>query len=525
MPAPIEPSLEPNFDSVAFRTWFALAIDLVARAQVRLDSENLFPVADGDTGANVLATLESGAEALNCADGEVISLARKVARATLIEARGNSGVILSEILRGLADGLERGLGAGLIQANLSAQRAVTRPVNGTILTAMAAGAAAITQQMNDRQAATAAWTAARAAALESAVEPPIPSASGTIDAGAHALERILAALAGTMDPTLQPIEPLPASTILAPTGAGSPIPNNDGAYEVMYLLPNTSTEFADSLRNKLADLGQSVLVVGGDELWNIHVHTDDPGLAIEAGLALGTPNRIKVTALNPGGATEFCVSTRRVIAVANGAGIAEIMHGVGAMVISAFDSRRVVSQEWWQATIGASEVVLLPQDRHGLHSAHEAVSDIRNSGIRVAVIPTRSTVQALAAMAVHDPLRSFDDDVVAMTSAASHTRHATLAFAKDQYRSGQISYDKGDAIGIIDGEIMVAGSDLAQVAENVLNRMLMGGGDLLTLVTGADATNDLANRLTQFARSVIPDLVIAIHDGGQAWYPLLIGVE
>jgi DAK2 domain fusion protein YloV len=514
----------PDFDSDAFRAWFALAIELVGQARLRLDGENLFPVADGDTGANVLATLESGAEALAAADGEVTSLAKTAARATLIEAKGNSGVILSEILRGLANGLERGLGAGLISADAAAQRAVTRPVAGTILTAMAAAAAAVEANMGDKEVALAAWSAARDAALQSALTPPIPSAQGTIDAGAHALERILAALAGTLDPTLQPIEPLPASSVLPTADLRSPQLNVDGGFEVMYLLPDTSAEAADFLRDKLSGLGRSVLVVGSHELWNVHVHTDDPGEVIESGLAIGRPTRIRVASLSSGGDQEICISARRIVAVANGVGIAEVLREAGAVVISALDSRRVTPEEWWQATIGASEVLLLPQDRHGVQSAQEALAEIRNTGIRVAVLPTRSTVQALAAIAVHDPLRSFDDDLVAMTSAASHTRFATLAFAKSN-RKSPVPYTFGDAIGIIDGEVMVVGRNLAEVAENVLRRMLMGGGEILTLIRGADATGELADQLSTTARSLIPEIAIAIQDGGQAWYPLLIGVE
>lgn len=520
MPTP-EP---PTFDAAAFREWFALAIELVKQACLRLDGENLFPVADGDTGTNVLATLESGAEALAEAVGGVTTLAKTAARATLIEARGNSGVILSEILRGFAEGLDEGLYAGLISADAAAQRAVTRPASGTILTAMAAVSAAVEATMSDREVALAAWSAARDAALQSAIAPPIPSARGTIDAGAHALERILGALAGTMDPTLQPIEPLPASSILPASQLPTPWPSADGAFEVMYLLPDASTQAADHLRTELSDLGRSVLVVGSDELWNVHVHTDDPGGAVEAGFSVGRPTRIKITSL-ASAIEEVCTSARRIIAVANGAGIAEILRASGAVVISAFDSRRVAPEEWWQSTIGASEVLLLPQDQHGVLSAQEALQEIRNAGIRVAVVPSRSTVQALAAVAVHDPLRSFDDDLVAMTSAAGHTRYATIAFAKESDRSSHIAYKTGDAIGIIDGEIMVAGTDLAEVAESVLRRMLAGGGEILTLVTGADADRELAKALAATARTLISEVKVLIHDGGQAWYPLLIGVE
>lgn len=443
----------------------------------------------------------------------------------MIGAKGNSGVILSEILRGLAEGLDNGLAAGLVSAEAAAARAVTRPVQGTILTAMTEAVASIQTGMSDREVAVAAWTSARAAALDSAVSPPIPSAKGTVDAGAHALERILGALAATMDPALSPIEPLPAPQVLKATDLPSPLRTADGAFEVMYLLADTEIKAADLLRAKLTALGRSVLVVGSQEMWNVHVHTDDAGSAIEAGFAIGKPTRIKITSLLSASDQEVCISTRRIVAVANGAGIAEVLRKSGAVVITAFDSRRVTPEEWWQATIGASEVLLLPQDRHGVLSAQEALAEIRNSGIRVAVLPTRSTVQALAAIAVHDRLRPFDDDLVAMTSAAVHTRYATLALAKKSKSTSQVNYQAGDVIGIIDGEIMVSGTDLAEVAGNVLRRMLAGGGEILTLITGADSGAELANELAELARTLAPEIEIVIHDGGQAWYPLLIGVE
>ena len=514
----IERPSSTSFDADGLRHWYSLAVELIGAAQGRLDAENLFPVADGDTGANVLATLESGVEALASAQGELTTLAKAAARATLIEAKGNSGVILSEILRGFADGLAGGLASALISADVAAQRAVARPVGGTILTAMTAAAGAVRPAMSDREVAIAAWSAARSSALSSASSPPVPSALGTIDAGAHALERILAALAATLDPSLLPIEALPNRTSgISSSTSRSIAPAPDGDFEVMYLLPDTGTQAADDLREKLSRLGESVLVVGSSELWNVHVHTNDAGGAIEAGIAVGKPNRIRVISLSPLAGEEVCETKRRIIAVANGIGIANVLRSAGAEVILAFDSRRVTADEWSKATIGAREVLLLPHDRHGLLSAQESISEIRQAGIRVAVLPTRSTVQALAAIAVHDPLRDFDDDIVAMTAAAGHTRYATLAFSRASNHNTMADYEAGDAIGIIDGEIRVAGRELSAVAQDVLQRMLMGGGEILTLITGADATREMADQLAKSARLLAPAIEITIHDGGQAW--------
>jgi len=512
-----------TFDALALREWLSASINFIAEVSDRLDGENLFPVKDGDTGANVLATLASGADAISGADGDLGALANLTASALLIGAKGNSGVILSQIFRGFSDGIEGGLASALTSADNAAKLAVTRPVDGTILTAMAAAVASLEPSMNDAEVATSAWSAARLAALGTAAKPPIPSALGTIDAGAHALERILAALAVTLDPSLKPIEPLRAGESLTAHPQSRRTP--DGGFEVMYLLREASASDAAALRERLMLIGESVLVVGSEELWNVHVHTNDAGAAVEAGLAHGVPYRMRITSLASSGGEEVCESRRRVIAVANGAGISDVLRAAGATTIAAFDSRRVAPDEWWQATLGADEVVLLPQDRHGLVSAQEALAEIRGDGIRVAVLPTRSTVQALAAIAVHDPLRPFDDDVVAMTSAASHARYATLAIAKSASSASQIPYAAGDALGIINGEILVVGKDLAEVANEAVRRMLMTGVEILTLITGADATRKLADDVAATAKGLAPNVEIVIHEGGQAWYPLLIGVE
>lgn len=516
----------PTFDASALKAWLSTAIEFIAEVSGRLDRENLFPVKDGDTGANVLATLVSGAEAIKGglagADDGLVALADLTASALLIGAKGNSGVILSQIFRGFADGIDGGLANALASADKAAKLAVTRPADGTILTAMAAAVADLKPAMNDAEVATAAWSAARSAALGTAAKPPVPSALGTIDAGAHALERILAALAVTLDPALKPMGPLRTDATL-PVIPQMRRPS-DGDFEVMYLLRGASTADAMALREQLMLIGESVLVVGSADLWNVHIHTNDAGAAVEAGLAHGVPYRVQITSLvSPG--EEVCEASRRVVAVANGVGIADVLQAAGATVITAFDSRRVTPDEWWQAALGADEVVLLPQDRHGLASAQEALAAIRSDGIRVAVLPTRSTVQALAALAVHDPLRPFDDDVVAMTSAAGHTHYATLAIAKNASGDCKTPYAVGDVLGIISGEVLVVGKDLLGVANEVVRRMLMAGVEILTLITGADATAELADDVAAAAKALAPKIEIVIHAGGQAWYPLLIGVE
>lgn len=296
------------------------------------------------------------------------------------------------------------------------------------------------------------------------------------------------------------------------------------------------------LRATLAGLGDSLVVGGGDGLWNIHVHVDDAGAAVEAGVRAGRPHQIRITHFAeaaaragsrgaaraagagdpPDGPTE-----RAVLSVVTGAGLAELCRAAGAAVLTAAPDVPPSSAELAQAVrrCAAREVIVLLNDPELRAGAGAAADQLREEGLRIAVLPTRSPVQGLAALAVHEAGRRFDEDVVAMTSAAGATRYAELAVAEGESWTMAGVCQAGDVLGLIDGDVAVIGSGIAQTGAEVLSRMLAAGGELVTLVLGEGVEPDLADRLVAHARRRRPEVDTVVFAGGQESAPLLIGVE
>ncbi|MGP4002013.1 DAK2 domain-containing protein [Streptomyces sp. 8N706] len=319
------------------------------------------------------------------------------------------------------------------------------------------------------------------------------------------------------------------------------------AYEVIYLLEADDDAVA-TLRTRLDALGDSLVVVGGDGLWNVHVHVDDAGAAVEAGLHAGRPYRIRIThfasaapdraqdrapaALAGEARAEYDAAGRErtqrvIIAVVPGEGLAGLCRDAGANVVTARPGEPPASGELVQAIrrAHAREIVLLPNDASLRHTAAAAAEQARAEGMRVALIPTRSSVQGIAALAVHEPGRRFDEDVVAMTSAAGATRYAELAVAERQSWTMAGVCQAGDVLGLVDGDVAVIGPDLTGTAMTVLDRMLAAGGEMVTLVLGSGIPDDLADRLEAHVREHHLAVDTVVYRGGQPSVPLLIGVE
>ncbi|HEY5833643.1 dihydroxyacetone kinase, partial [Streptomyces sp.] len=312
-----------------------------------------------------------------------------------------------------------------------------------------------------------------------------------------------------------------------PSGGEEPREDGGPGFEVIFLL-EAPDEAVAGLRGRLDALGESLVVVGGDGLWNVHVHVDDVGAAIEAGIEVGRPYRIKVThfrdqAREPRGER----ATRAVVAVVQGEGLAGLCGQAGATVVAVRPGEQPASGEIAAAVrrAHAREVVLLPNDAELRHAAGAAAEQARADGVRVALIPTRSPVQGLAALAVHEPSRRFDEDVVAMTSAAGATRYAELAIAEHRSWTMAGVCQAGDVLGLIDGDVAVIGAGLAETAATVLDRMLAAGGELVTLVLGAAAPPGLADRVEAHVRDRHLAVDTVTYEGGHHSCPLIIGVE
>ncbi|HYJ57160.1 MAG TPA: DAK2 domain-containing protein, partial [Mycobacterium sp.] len=511
-----------QLDADALRRWGDVGLVALGRARAEIDALNVFPVPDGDTGTNLFLTFEAGVSAA-AADqrADLAALTATFARGALLGARGNSGVIVSQLFRGMAESFSTVTGpvggpefsAALTHAADLGYAAVARPVEGTVLTVARAAAAAASAGVNAALANTVqqAAAAARVALAKTPEQLPVLRLAGVVDAGGRGLVVLLDALQVvvtgiTADDTASDTEwERPVAGNERSVHGADP---NGPAFEVMYLLeaPDGST---NALRDQLDSLGDSVVVVGGDGLWNIHVHTDDPGSAVEAGVAVGRTFRIRITSLvsdadDPAGAT------RGVVAVAPGRALADLFESVGATTVNGGPGNRPSPASLLAAieANGAREVVLLPNDPDHLAAAETAAALCRHKGIRVAVVPTRAPVQGLAALAVHDDQRRFDDDVVSMTSAAGSTRHGAITIAVREAMTSVGVCRAGDVLGLIDGDVSVLGSDLATVAHEVVDRMLAGGGELVTVVQGSGEGAQLAQQLKRHLHDVRPDVEV-----------------
>jgi len=564
------------FDALAVRTWCALALAALGRAREEIDAINVYPVADGDTGTNLYLTLESACAAVEAAFAghgtgtgpagtpgipTVADAARAMAHGALIGARGNSGTILAQLLRGMAqvlaaeaDGGSAGVdGPGLClalrHAADAARQAVAHPVEGTVLTVASAAADAATAADGDcGTVARAAYEGASAALAATPGQLAVLGRAGVVDAGGRGLVTVLGALVETFRgeaPGGGTTGGAGAARVRVPARSevveARPAPDgpdecadvvSGSAFEVIYLLEAEDAAVA-RLRERLDGLGDSLVVVGGDGLWNVHVHVDDAGAAVEAGVEAGRPYRIRITHFGAGdvhtggGRPPRERVQRAVVAVVPGEGLAGLYGEAGATTVLARPGEPPASGELVEAVrrAHAREVVLLPNDADLRHTAAAAAEQARSEGIRVALIPTRSAVQGIAALAVHEPERRFDEDVVAMTSAAGATRYAELAVAERQSWTMAGICQTGDVLGLIDGDVAVIGSDVTATAEAVIDRMLQAGGEMVTLVLGDEAPESIAAHLEGRVREGYLAVDTVVYRGGRQGALLLIGVE
>jgi DAK2 domain fusion protein YloV len=544
------PGVLKALDEAAVGRWSRAVVDALSAARGRLDELNVFPVPDGDTGTNLLLTAEAGHTALHAA----LQAARDdgtrppespwavLARGAVLGARGNSGAILAELLRGLADGLADApvvdgelLAAALSSAARSAYAAVADPEEGTFLTVARSGAeaaaAAVAAGRTDladvvRSAADGAHTALQAttgqlAALRDA---------GVVDAGGAGWCLVLDALVGTVTgspPVRPPLDGRPTRPRRPPAQLPGPPAPGPGS-EVQFLLADSDEDSVARLRTRLAELGDCLVVVGvdtpGGREWNVHVHVSDVGAAVEAGIEAGRPHRLTVTPLAPVRAPAAAPGARAVVALACSCGLAELFAGEGVTVLTA-PVGEVQEDAVLLAVLGtgAEQVVVLPNHPEVTALAVRAVDRAREEGRDAVVVPTWSAVQGLAAVAVTDPARRFGDDVVAMAEAAAATRWAEVTVADHEALTSAGRCQAGDVLGSAEGDVVVIGADLTTVARDLLDRLLSAGGEMATLVVGEDAA--FGDAVCAHLSAVHPTVEVVRYAGGAGAVPLLVGVE
>jgi DAK2 domain fusion protein YloV len=551
-------------DAAALRQWAHTTVsDLITHID-EVNRLNVFPVADSDTGVNMLFTMRSALAEANteAGSGDVARVAAALSAGALNGARGNSGVILSQILRGIADvtadaaadsggqlqdidaavlGAALRHGVDLVIASMGGQE-----VPGTIVSVLQAAGDAVEHCANTGEGLARAITAAGDAAVVALEKTPeqldVLGDAGVVDAGGRGLLVLLDALRSTITgqaPVRTVYEPSPRRAAAEP-----PAEHRGPEFEVMYLLDGCDAAGADALRDRLDRLGDSVAIAasasGGVGGYSVHVHTDDAGAAVESGLSFGSPRRIQISALT-GGTTGLPPGSwtreRAVLAVVDGNGAAELFAGEGACVLrpdpDATDPIIGVSaQQLLRAVVdtGAAQVMVLP---NGYVAAEELVAGCTAAigwGIDVVPLPTGSMVQGLAALAVHEPGRQAVDDGFTMTRAAGAARHGSVRIATERALTWAGTCEPGNGLGIAGDEVLIVADDVVSAAIGLIDLLLAAGGELVTVLVGADIEGDgdaaaVSHKLQAHVHDDHPGTELVTYHTGHRGDALLIGVE
>ena len=537
-----------RLDASGLLDWAHAAVGGLVVHPEEINRLNVFPVADADTGANLVFTMRAAlAGAENCADDGLAQVAAGLARGALHGARGNSGVILSQILRGLSDVVAAAaadaeidaalFGAALRHAADLVVGSMGEEVPGTIVSVLrsAAGTAQRCAADGDDLSETVVATAdAAVSALEKTPEQlGVLAECGVVDAGGRGLVVLLDALAATLTghtPARSEYVPSPPTDSAAPAEPAAEI--RPPHYEVMYQISGSGQRL-DALRERLEQLGDSVAIAGdGGDRYSVHVHAEDAGAAVEAAFAVGTPSKIQISTLRGGAASGRWTRRRAVLAVVDGDGAEHLFAGEGAHVLRCtmdrpHPSASVTAKDLLRAVVdtGAGQVMVLP---NGYVAAEELVAGCTAAsgwGLDVVPVPTGSMVQGLAALAVHEPGRTVVDDGYSMAQAAAGTRHGSVRIATDQALTWAGPCEPGDGLGVAGDEVLVVHRDIATTACGLIDLLLAVGGEMVTVLTGAGVDDAVARDLEGHMHRYHPGTELVSYRTGHRGDLLLIGVE
>jgi uncharacterized protein len=591
--------------------WLLMAQSSLRAARAEIDALNVFPVPDGDTGTNLYLTWEAACAGFRHAssgesgeasppaspprsqsespsgigDTDFASAAYRIGRDAILGARGNSGVIMSALLRDMCTSIARepqAIAQAMRAGALGAYSVVSAPVEGTILTvarACADKAEEITQRGGELpEIVSEAADAAYQALLQTPELLDQLRNAGVVDAGGRGLVVVLDSLVAT----ITGVAPRRDLSRHFSDGTSRVLVNSETRasasldFEVMYHLETDSlgaeslgaeslgADSLEPLHKSLAGIGESVMIAGIDGTWNVHVHVPAHRIAdsINAGLALGAVSKVSVTQLGKEaipsvashglpGAQSIDVGTiapqcdpegplapdnsvrsspavqRALIVVTHGVGIQTLLSDQGIVCVPTPARQQPSAAELIAAgkSANSAQVVLLPSDKDAHAVADIAAKELRDFGLRASVVPTKSITQSLAAAAVHDPFIEFEQDVVNMTRAASSTHYGAVTQATRNVLTMVGECEAGDVLGLIDGDIAVLGNNFVSVSQELLNKMLAPGAELVTIVLGQECQETDCDRITEWIRSHNPLLDIDVIRGDQPLWPFIFGVE
>ena len=512
-----------------------------------VNSLNVFPVPDGDTGTNMVLTMQSAlAEVAKAGSSDAGAVAHAAAHGSLMGARGNSGVILSQILRGMARSIDgrksldsAELASALKEGANTAYRGIGKPVEGTMLTvAREAGDAAVAAAQDERGLGQMLRRAVEAARRSLENTPNLLATlkeAGVVDAGGQGYLLLLEGAHMFVTGERMP-PPIAAVRRASPVPAELIGPDDFGfCTEVLVRGERLSPE---EIRRQLEAMGSSVIVVGEDDLVHVHIHTHRPGDILNAVARFGSMDRIKVENMRlqhtayAGGLmpASSVVSSKPadavgVVAVAAGSGLARVFRDLGAAaVVPGGQSMNPSIEELVHGATasGYSRVILLPNNPNVVMTAQQAQA---LSKLELKVVPTRSICEGVAAMVAFNPESNLEANLAAMGAAASNVQSIELTRAVRSTRVNGLNIEEGQAIGLLNGALVEAGDSLADVALRVLEQAGAAGREMVTIYCGEDVSVEEGRHLAAAIRGRWGNVDVEVVDGRQPHYPYIISLE
>lgn len=523
-----------------------------------VDSLNVFPVPDGDTGTNMNLSMTSGAkETEHSASEHIGKTAQALSKGLLMGARGNSGVILSQLFRGFGKFIEKEAAidakgfAGAFQAGVdTAYKAVMKPVEGTILTVAREAAkkgVEVAETENDIIAVMEAFTAEAKASLERTPELlPVLKEVGVVDSGGQGLlfvyEGFLASLKG--EPLPEKNEATLDDLINAEHHRAQDFMNTadiEFGYctEIMVRFEEGKEPFSEEqFRNELNPLGDSLLVISDDEIVKVHIHSEQPGAVLAMGQKYGSLIKIKVDNMREQHSAIVGEDHRAttpvkkaekhpyaIVTIAMGEGVAELLRSIGASyVIEGGQTMNPSTEDIVKAVqeIGAEKVLILPNNKNIVMAAEQAVELL---DIEAAVVPTKTIPQGMAAILSFNPEATVDINQKAMSEAFANVKTGQVTYAVRDTSIDGIQIHKDDFMALAEGKIVLSTPALKDAAEKVITDLVDENAEIVTVIYGEDTTEENASELVKFIEENYPAVEIELFNGKQGLYPYIISVE
>jgi DAK2 domain fusion protein YloV len=538
-------------DGPLFKRALLGSLSWLAANHEEVNRLNVFPVPDGDTGTNMLLTLQSAVEDVRESNAaEVSKIAKLASHGSLMGARGNSGVILSQIFRGFARAVEgktsltpAELAAALEEAANAAYRAVNKPTEGTILTvAREAGRAAATAASGPDatvpRVIAAAAAGARSAVLKTPSQLQILRDAGVVDAGGFGLELILEGMLKSVEESDSTIAALSETRQPAIPAAqvALDLPEGGWGYCTEFLIEGKNLD-TELIRSQIESLGNSVLVVGEPELVKVHVHTDDPTRVINLAGGYGKLMKLNVgdmstqhrRILDSEGAAGAARASRAngvgLVAVVAGRGLVDIFRGLGVdAIIEGGQTMNPSTQDMLTAieSVPYDEVILLPNNGNVIAAAKQVIGLTKK---KVHVVETHSVPQGVSAVVAFRPERPGDENLKAMRAEAERVQTIEVTHAVRDTRSNGLRVRKGDVIGLINDRLEFAGGGYAEVVHKALSKLGPDSYELVTVYRGEQASDAELAQLESEIRTSYPSLEVEVQQGGQHHYPFILSVE